>query len=172
MSKIQILNETQVNHFNDVLRPELERAFDAIVEKLEKQAKDEKDDFLTHKEVVELIEKQTKKVELAKQTIEITKQLKELQKDLYISNGAYRHDIITTQEELDELLKDQKESLDNLLIKLSGKNLNVNSTWARKEQMYDDLKARLCMAVVDNFDTITKLMRDSIKVDSYFENKL
>jgi hypothetical protein len=172
MSKIQILNETQVQHFNDVLRPELERAFDIIVDKLETQAKEEKDNFLTHKEVVELIEKQTKKIELAKKTIEITKTLKELDKDLYISNGGYRHGCIATQKELDELLKDQKESLDDLLIKLSEKNLNVNSTWTRKEQMYDDLKARLCMLTVDNFDSIVNLMRASIKVDSYFENKL
>lgn len=172
MPKIQILNETQVNHFVDVLLPELLVKFNAKAKELEKLANEDKDNFATHAEVVELKEKQDKKVVEVKQLIEISKQLKEINKKYSITNTNSYNSPVTTEEELERVIKEQKNTMDDLLLRLASIKHNVNQLWTRQSRMTDELKARLSMVTVGEFTEIKEAILKSIDPISYFTNPI
>lgn len=169
-TKIQILNEKQVDHFIDVLKPKLVAKFNTIRDILREQAEKEKDNFVTHAEVIELKKKQTEKLEIGKKTIILTKQLHELNVDYRICTNYY-DSIIENEEELKRLEERQSKELNDLLLKLSKENLFVDETWSRRSTMLDELRARLSMTAVNDFNSIEKIILESIDINSFFKTK-
>lgn len=168
MSKIQILNEKQVNDYVAVLLPELLEKFNAKRDILKDQAKKEKDNFTTHVEVIKLKKEQLEKVDLATKLIEFFKQLQEFDKDLYIKRKNHWGELTTTDEEMKELLEEQTTELDELLLKLSKENLFVDQSWYRRDCMSNELRARLSMTAVNDFDKIKTIILESIDINSFF----
>lgn len=172
MSKIQILNETQVNHYVEVLLPILEVDFNKKADELEKKAKAEQDNFVEDPEVIKLKNEQKEKLDKINKLYELTKQLRVIGKDYRISNSNYykSSEIVTTDEELAEVITDMEEEVKKLTLKLSEKNFKVDLRHFREHTMKDELRARLSMTSVMGFDEIKKLILGSIDVNSYFTN--
>jgi shikimate kinase len=124
-NKIQILNETQVNHFFNLLVPEFEKEFSKIEEELLEEVKKIKDNFVTHAEVVKLKEEHQKTIEITNKLILINKTLKEIDKDLRISK-KYCSDPSSTEKDLENLLNSHKEEIENLIQRLAKESLHVN----------------------------------------------
>lgn len=171
-TKIQILNEKQVDHFADVLLPQLIAKFDTARDILREQAEKEKDNFVTHAEVIKLKAEQTERLEMAKKTVALTTQLEEVDDKLYLSRNGCYGSIITTQEGLEKLEKDQVKKLNDLLLELSMKNLFVDQSWTRRGIMSDELRARLSMTPVNDFDKIVEVILESIDINSFFKTTL
>ena len=168
MSELQTLNEKQVKHYFDYLLPILITKFNTKAEELRKLAESSVNDFLEHEEVIKLKQEHAKKVELANKGIELTKLVKEINENWYISCTDWKYDVVTTEEKLKELLEAQKSEIDNLLIELAKKHLNVNDTWTRRECMTSEIRARLSMFQVVDFDTICNGVLNTINIENYF----
>jgi hypothetical protein len=167
MSKIQILNETQVSHFIDVLIPELNRKFDKKVKELQEQAKKEKDNYLEHERIVKLKEEQNTLLNKYNKILDLSKQPIDIDPDYVIYRSHYSSKRID-QEVVDNLIKEHATNLEQTLIDLAETALFVNDVYDRKEQMHKELHARLSMVTVGTFDEIKKSVLESIKIDSYF----
>lgn len=170
MPKIQILNETQVNHFADVLLPELLVKFNAKADELEKLAEERKDNFATHAEIIELKKKQEERIAEVQKIIDFSKQLKEIHPKYRIYSDHY--DLISTEKDLEDLIKDQKEIINLTILNLSKKALHVDNRYTRQEMLTNELTARLSMAGVGTFDEIKTNILKSIDPLSYLTNPL
>lgn len=169
MSKLQILNETQVQHFVDAFKSELIVVFKKKEEELKTQAKTEQNKFITHVEVLKLKEEQKKDYDIAEKIVNINISLKEIGENYFVCRGHYYGDSpIRTIEDLVELKKRNEESIIKLLYDLSKESLMVNESYTRREQLLDDLRARLSMTVVDTFDNVKEAILKSIDINSYF----
>ena len=172
-TKIQILNEKQVDHYVTLLLPKLNDKFNAKVKELNELAEKQVNKFIAHEDVLKLKEEHAKKIEIAEKTVALTKQLKEISKDFHISrNGYYLNFITETEEELTKLYETQQEELDTLLLELSKKSLKVNDVWLRGEYMTAELRARLCMVAVSTFEEIQTKILSEINIDNFFTNKI
>lgn len=170
MPKIQILNETQVNHFVEALLPELMVKFNIEADRLEKLAEERKDNFATHAEVIELKQKQEKKIAEVQKIIEIGKQLKEIDPKYRIYSDRY--DLLNTKEDLEKLIKEQEETLSIVILNLSREALNVADRGRRAENLSIELTARLSMTAVGTFDEIKKTILKSIDPISFLTTPL
>jgi len=172
-TKIQILNEKQVDHYADVLLPKLLDKFHEKTNELKELAKLKVNTFIVTPEVTTLKEKHAKQIELAHKTVAITKQLKELGDDYSIQKAnQYRVDIVRTTEELEELLGKQQKEVDELLLELAEVSYNVNAIWTRRTNMSNELRARLSMTAVSSFEIIEKSILESIDIINFFTNPI
>ena len=168
MSELQILNNKQVANFVRYLLPILSAKFDAKAKELQKLAKANVNNFLEHEEVVEMKAKHAIRIEKAKKVIELNKVLKEIDPNWIIRDTKWCNYLVSTEIELEDLLKELSNDMNNLLIDLSEKQLNVNCEWMRKDRMADELKARLSVLSVGDFDAICEGILNTINIENYF----
>jgi hypothetical protein len=172
MSKIQILNEKQISHYFDVLYPELIAKFNLKKDELKKQAEVEEGNFATHAEVIKLKEKFDGEVALAIKLIGVQKLLKEIDEKYYISTDGWRHNIVKTEEGLVELKEANEKLIQTLMQELSQKNLFVDNVWERRVKMANELRARLSMTAVMDFDQIKDVILKSIDINTFFSTPI
>lgn len=171
MSKIQILNETQVKHYFDVLYPELLAKFNPRKDELLKQAENEKDNFSTHEEVIKLRKEYDEKIEKSIKVIALQKELQKIDEAYYVSYNGWRT-IATDDKKLENLKEEADKAIEDKKLQLSRKNLHVDDPWFRREVMNRELTARLSMTAVTDFDTIKDVILKSININSFFSTPI
>jgi len=179
MPKIQILNETQVDHFYNLLEPMLEKEFDKVKKELLEEADKIKDNFSTHEKVIKLKKEQENHINEVKALSELIKKVKKFNESFNICSLSYKYNILL--KEVSEYLIDSetfiketeeknKEDVDELLLELAQKSLNVNDCSDRYQKMCNELRARLCMTAVDDADSICEYIMSEIEIESFFTN--
>jgi len=168
MTKIQVLNEKQVDHFVVYLLPDFEKRFTAIKEDLLKKAEEEKDNFVTHAEIIELKKEQAKELEGIKIINKLSKELNKLDGNCRISRPYSSATLTKTDEEIKELIKEHEIDVNKRLMHLSKINLHVDYDCTRKERMKNEIRAQLCMTAVNSFDKIKEAIITNININSFF----
>ena len=168
MNKLQILNETQVQHFYNSYAPILNDGFDVICKALKIKAEEIKFNFMTAPEVLGLLKEQEALITKVKALIEIQNQLKLIGDCYRIADRSWGNGEEYTEARLLEIIEANKNEFDNLLLRLAKKSLNVNDAGDRKYQMNNDLRTQLCLCKVDSPENIKKAIFEAIQVNKYF----
>jgi len=179
MPKIQILNETQVDHFYNLLEPMLEKEFNKVKIELLEEAERIKDNFSTHEEVIKLKKEQEDHINKMKAISILIGKVKEIDENLIINSKQYSDRSVISgavdyfgnpEETIKEIEKSNKEDVDELLLELAQKSLNVNDCYKRYQKLESELRARLCMTAVDDADSICEYIMGEIEIESFFTN--
>lgn len=171
MDQIQFLTDKQVKILFSALVPELHRLMEVKIKALSERAEKERFNFETSKDYLDRKLEIDKRIENFKRLMAIEVTLKEIGKEYFISSGGYYnegHD----EKILNNLIENYDQELNSLLIRLSEKNLMVNATWIRLDQMHNDLRAQLSTTVARDFEIIKKEVLDSFDVNKYFNYTL
>jgi hypothetical protein len=179
MPKIQLLNETQVQHFVDLLLPELTLSFNEYLEKLKGKVIEIKDNFDTHAEVIKIQESHDTLLKESLTLVELYRQVKTLDPNVNISSSYHDSKVVALAKAIardrnaltaQEMKKDQE--VNELKTRLIEESLFIDKIAHRAQTLKYELTAKLSVFPVKDFAEVKKQIVNSIDIKSFFTNKI
>ena len=178
--KIQLLTNEQVNHLLNSLQRPLTKALDDKIEEIKKiELTDEKieAEIKVNKKIIEYLKEKDEDFTLVKDIATLMQSLKalniEIDREAISKRNEWRyHERIEKYLEDSELYqetheKDVKEWSKTMAENVLSEKANIDSSYHRIDLLKTDLRARLALTKVEDFETIEKTITETININDY-----